>query len=123
MKKTMMMLAAAAVMMIGVTFAEAKDRSKRITFSNDVMVNGTLVKKGSYDVRFNSQSNEVSILSDGQVIATARVEVQTTERKNPYNTAAFVERDNGRILTTITFEGDRRILTVSGTTSQSAGSE
>lgn len=123
MKKTMIMMAVMAMLIIGAISAEAKNRSKRITFSNDVTVNGTVVKKGSYDVKFDAQNNEVTILDDGRVIATTKVDVQMVERKNPHNTAAFVERNNSRVLTTITFEGDRRILTVVDGGSQSAGSE
>lgn len=112
MKKMLMTLMTMALVVAGLTVVEAKDRSKTITFLNDVTVNGTQVAKGRYDVRFDSQTNEISILRQGRLIATTQVEVKLTDRKNPYNTAGFVERDNQRLLTTITFAGDKRVLHV-----------
>ncbi len=124
MKKMLMSLMAMAFVIAGLTLVEAKDRSKTITFLNDVTVNGTLIAKGTYDVKFDSESSEVSILRNGRVVATTKVEVRLTERKNPHNSAGYVERDNLRVLTTITFAGDKRVLhvnTVDG--SQNAGDE
>lgn len=112
MKKMLMTLMAVTLMTAGLTIAEAKNRSKTITFLNDVTVNGTLVQKGTYDVRFDSESSEVTISRNGRQIATTRVEVRLTDRKNPHNSAAFVEKENARILTSITFEGDKRVLLV-----------
>ena len=112
MKKMLMTLMAVTLMTAGLTIAGAKNRSKTITFLNDVTVNGTLVQKGTYDVRFDSESSEVTISRNGRQIATTRVEVRLTDRKNPHNSAAFVEKENARILTSITFEGDKRVLLV-----------
>ena len=124
MKKMLMTLMAMALIVAGLTVAEAKDRSKSITFLNDVTVNGTLIAKGTYDVKFDSESSEVSILRNGRVIATTKVEVKLTDRKNPHNSAGFVERDNTRVLTTITFAGDKRVLHVNPVNgSQNAGDE
>ena len=122
MKKMLMTLMTVALVVAGLTVVEAKDRSKTITFLNDVTVNGTQVAKGTYDVRFDSESNEVTILRYGRVIATTPVEVRLTDRKNPYNSAGFVERDSRRLLTTISFAGDKRVLHVNQANgSQSAG--
>jgi pyruvate carboxylase len=124
MKKMLMTLMAMALIVAGLTVAEAKDRSKTITFLNDVTVNGTLIAKGTYDVKFDSESSEVSILRNGRVIATTKVEVKLTDRKNPHNSAGFVERDSKRVLTTITFAGDKRVLHVNPVNgSQNAGDE
>lgn len=110
--KMMMSLMLTVLVLVGLAVVEAKDRSKTITFLNDVTVNGTVVAKGTYDVRFDSETNEVSILRNGRLVATTKVEVKLTDRKNPHNSAGFVERDNARVLTSITFEGDKRILMV-----------
>ena len=124
MKKMLMTLMAMALIVAGLKVAEAKDRSKTVTFLNDVTVNGTLIAKGTYDVKFDSESSEVSILRNGRVIATTKVEVKLTDRKNPHNSAGFVERDNMRVLTTITFAGDKRVLHVNPVNgSQNAGDE
>ncbi|MEY4166441.1 MAG: hypothetical protein ACOYLF_07335 [Blastocatellia bacterium] len=111
-KRILLSLVAVGLIMAGLATADAKDRSKTITFLNDVTVNGTVVSKGTYDVKFDSETNEVSILRNGRLVATTKVEVKLTDRKNPHNSAAFVERDAARVLTSITFEGDKRILLV-----------
>ena len=124
MKKMLMTLMAVALMTAGLTMVEARDRSKTITFLNDVTVNGTLIQKGTYDVRFDSESNEVTISRNGRPVASTKVDIKLTDRKNPHNSAAYVERDNMRVLTSITFEGDKRVLLVnSASGSQNAGGE
>ena len=124
MKKMLMTLMAVALMTAGLTMVEARDRSKTITFLNDVTVNGTLIQKGTYDVRFDSESNEVTISRNGRPVASTKVDIKLTDRKNPHNSAAYVERDNMRVLPSITFEGDKRVLLVnSASGSQNAGGE
>lgn len=123
MRRVAITFMALMVVAIGITFAEGKDRRKTITFANDVTVNGTLVKQGTYDVRFDSETNEVMILKEGRMVATTRVEVQPTEKANAYNAAGFVEEPGGRILKTLSFRGDKRVLLVGPSSSQSAGTE
>jgi pyruvate carboxylase len=122
-KKMMMSLMLTVMVLAGLAVVEARDRSKTITFLNDVTVNGTVVAKGTYDVRFDSETNEVSILRNGRLVATTKVEVKLTDRKNPHNSAGFIERDNARVLTSITFEGDKRVLLVNPVGSSTSAGE
>ncbi|NDD62814.1 MAG: hypothetical protein EBZ36_02355 [Acidobacteria bacterium] len=122
-KKMMMSLMLTVMVLAGLAVVEARDRSKTITFLNDVTVNGTVVAKGTYDVRFDSETNEVSILRNGRLVATTKVEVKLTDRKNPHNSAGFIERDNARVLTSITFEGDKRVLLVKPVGSSTSAGE
>lgn len=93
---------------------EAKNRKKTITFNEDVLVNDTLVKKGTYEVKFDAASNRVSVLQDGELIVTAKADVKLTERKAPYNSASFTQTEKGQVLSALTFEGDKRLILVSG---------
>ena len=70
-----------SALMSAVSLANVK--SKRVTFSEDVKVGGTLVKKGDYQVRFDDQTKELTILSGKKVIAktTARLEEQKSASK------------------------------------------
>src|SRR5258707_1875595 len=67
-------------------FAAAKDKVKTetVTFTSDVMVNGTLLKAGDYQVKFNEQTGELAILKDGKVKAktTAQLQSRSTKAKN-----------------------------------------
>jgi len=61
--------------------AFAKTRSEKVTFLNDIKVNGTLVKKGVYDLKFDDKTGEVSIVKHGKVIARANTTVEKRESK------------------------------------------
>jgi hypothetical protein len=67
-------------------FAGSKDKVKKetVTFTSDVMVNGTLVKAGDYEVKFDETTGELTILKDGKVKAktSARLEERTDKAKN-----------------------------------------
>jgi len=45
------------------------------------MVNGTLVKAGSYQIKFNEQTGELSILKDGKVKAKTTAQLQARNEK------------------------------------------
>jgi hypothetical protein len=59
--------------------------SKRVTFRENVMIGDTLVKKGNYKVKFDEQTNELTVLSGNKVVAktTARLEEQKSYTGRP----------------------------------------
>jgi hypothetical protein len=61
-----------------------KVRKEHVTFASDVMVNGTLVKAGNYELKFDEQTGELAILKDGKVKATtsARLEARSDKARN-----------------------------------------
>ena len=67
-------------------FASDKDKveKKTITFPEDVMVNGTLVKAGDYEVAFDATTGELSIMKNGKVKAktAAHFEARSDKAKN-----------------------------------------
>ena len=58
----------------GVAFA--KEIKKEVTFSQPVAVDGTLVKKGTYDAVFDDQTNELSIVKGRKVVARAPAQLE-----------------------------------------------
>jgi hypothetical protein len=52
-----------AVMVLG------KSRKETVTFESNIKVNGTLVNKGVYDVKFDDKTQELSITKGSKVIA------------------------------------------------------
>ncbi len=51
------------VLMVGAltsVVAFAKVQKQKVTFENDIKVNGTLVKKGTYDVKFDDATGQIS---------------------------------------------------------------
>ena len=80
------------------------------------MVNGTLVKAGEYDVRFNEETGELAILWDGKVKAktTARLEARNDKAKNTSVRTRMV--GNTTELIGVTFSGATQdvVITSSG---------
>jgi hypothetical protein len=67
-------------------FAAAKDKVKteNVTFTSDVTVNGTVLKAGDYQVKFNEGTGELAIMKDGKVKAktTARLQARSDKARN-----------------------------------------
>lgn len=107
--------AAGAILMcilLGASFAEAKNRRKSITFSENVMLNETVIERGTYDLKFDSVDSKIMILKDGETVASAKVHIEMGSRRAAYNSASFKMTDKGKIITGITFAGDKRILVI-----------
>jgi hypothetical protein len=85
MKTTFATLLVGALLAIGAYAGDkGKSEKKMVTFSDDIMVNGTLVKAGDYEIKFDETTNELSILKNGKVKAKApaHLESRTDKAKN-----------------------------------------
>ena len=95
-------------------FAGDKDKleKKSVTFPEDVMVNGTLVKAGDYEVAFDATTGELSIMKNGKVKAKtpAHVEARSDKAKN----TSLRTRDEGGAteLIGVTFGGSNQDVLV-----------
>ena len=124
MKRFGMTLAALAmffVMTAATGLANGKDREKEVRYTEDVMLNGTLLKAGTYMVKFDAKTNEVTFRRDGKVVAKTKAAVQVNENKAPYNSTSFVNTDKGKMISSLTFSGDRRTLLLNETGTAPAG--
>ena len=95
----------ASVMVLG------KARKEKVTFDSNIKVNGTLVNKGVYDLKFDEKTEELSIMKGSKVIARTT----TTVGKRDGKAARFELRSsrNGdeTELTSVTFAGmDHNLL-------------
>ena len=61
--------------------AFAKVSKHKVTFENDIKLNGTVVKKGSYDVKFDDESGQLSIIKNGKVVAQAMARTEQRAKK------------------------------------------
>jgi repressor of nif and glnA expression len=88
-------------------FAGDKDKTekKSVTITEDVTVNGTVLKPGDYQVKFDETSGELSILKDGKV--KAKVPAHLQARSDKAKDTALRTLDNGGVaeLTGVTFGG------------------
>src|SRR5215813_7681728 len=72
------------VLMVGAltsVVAFAKVKTQKVTFDSDIKVNGTLVKKGTYDLKFDEQTNQLSISKYGKVVAEAMTRSEPRAKK------------------------------------------
>jgi len=107
-----------AVLMVGAltgVVAFAKVHKEKVTFDTDIKVNGTVVKKGTYDVKFDDESGQLSITKNGKTVAQATAKLEQREKKaNDFQLRSTVNGDETN-LTGITFGGsDKNIVITSG---------
>ena len=112
-QRTLVVLSIGALLAVG-AFASGKGKIKTesVTFGSDVMVNGTLLKAGEYQIKFNEETSELSILKNG------KVKVKTTAHFTPRSDKArstavrTVEKNNVAELIGFTFGGSNQELLV-----------
>ena len=115
-----------AVLMVGAltgVVAFAKVHKQKVTFENDIKVNGTLVKKGTYDVKFDDESGQLSIEKNGKTVAQAMAKLEAREKKaSDFQLRSTVNGEDTN-LTGVTFGGwDKNIVITSGGGSTTTGS-
>ena len=95
--------------------AKDKTKKKTVEFTQDVTVNGTVLKAGTYDVKFNEETGELSVIKDGKVKATttAHLEARSNEAKD---TAVIIANTGGAVaeFRGITFGGSNQNVIVGG---------
>lgn len=117
-------LALVALVSIG-ALAAGKDKVKKetVTLLSDVTVNGTLLKAGTYDIKFDKKTGELAILKDGKVKAKANM--RSEERSDKAQITAVRTANNGSIaeLIGVTFAGSTQNLVLSGNSGAVTGNQ
>ena len=95
-------------------FAAAKDKVKTetVTFTSDVMVNGTPLKAGDYQVKFNEQTGELAILKDGKVKAKTTAQLQSRSEKAKNTAVRTLDKDGVAELIGLSFGGSNQDVVV-----------
>src|SRR5881394_3417576 len=98
---------------------KGKVEKKMVMFPEDVMVNGTLVKAGDYEVKFDESTNELSIIKDGKVKAKTPAHVEARSDKARNTALRTADKGGATELIGVTFGGSNRDVMVgaSGSTS------
>jgi hypothetical protein len=97
---------------------KGKVEKKAVTFPDDVMVNGTLVKAGEYEVKFDEGTGELSIIKNGEVKAKTPAHVEQRSDKARSTALRTVDKGGNVELLGVTFGGSNRdvIVGASGST-------
>jgi len=105
------------VVMVGALMsvaAFAKTQKHRVTFDNDIKVNGTLVKKGTYEIKFDEESGQLSINKNGKTVAQTMAKVETRAKKaNGFQLRSVGEGDQTELVG-LTFSGSDKDVVVTG---------
>ncbi len=114
-----------AVLMVGAltgVVAFAKVHKQRVTFENDVKVNGTLVKKGNYEVKFDDETGQLTIAKNGKTVVQAMAKVEQREKKaNDFQLRSTVNGDETQ-LTGVTFGGSDKDIVITNSGATTTGS-
>src|SRR5438309_9999170 len=124
MKTTFATLLVCALVSIG-AFAGDKGKSekKMVTFTEDIMVNGTIVKAGDYEVKFDEAAGTLSIIRNGKVKATAPAHLEQRTDKAKNTSLRTVEKDNLAQLLGVTFGGWNQDVILGTSNAGVAGSQ
>ena len=90
----------------------AENKGKTVKFYTDVMVNGTRVEKGDYQVTFNETSNEISIMKGKDTVAKTTARLEKRDKKARATEYLTADQGNGQALVSITFEGKDEALVI-----------
>lgn len=96
--------------------ALAKVHKHKVTFDEDIKVNGTVVKRGTYEVKFDDETGQLSIAKNGKVVAQAMAKLEPRSKKaNDFQLRSTTSGDEQQ-LTGVTFGGSDKdvVITTSG---------
>ena len=103
------------------TAAFGKARKSNITLAADTKVNGTVVKKGHYEVVYDDQSGELSIFKGTKLIAKTAVRLEKRDQKARDTQVQTVLEGMDQKLVGVTFGGSYENLIVGQAGMQAGG--
>ena len=111
------------VLMVGAltsVVALAKVHKHKVTFETDTKVNGTVVEKGTYDLKFDDQTGQLSIVKNGKTIAQAMTKLEPRARKAADFQLRSSSSGTDSQLLGVTFDGwDKEVVITNNGTSTS----
>jgi hypothetical protein len=98
--------------------AMAKSKTEKVTLLNDLKVNGTVIKKGTYSVKFDETTSELSILKDGKTIAKAPAKIEKRNKKASRFEIRSTGAGSSAELTAVAFGGSDENIVVGSSAAQ-----
>lgn len=117
------LIAACLLVTLASATAVANTRKANVAFSADTSVNGTLVKKGKYEVVFDDQSGELSIFKGAKLIAKTSAKVEKRDQKARGAEVQTILDGMDQKLVSITFSGSQENLVVGQMGMQAGGNQ
>ncbi|HEU4435083.1 MAG TPA: hypothetical protein VFR51_16980 [Pyrinomonadaceae bacterium] len=105
------------VVMVGALMsvaAFAKTQKHTVTFENDIKVNGAVVKKGAYEIKFDEETGQLSINKNGKTVAQTMAKLESRAKKaNGFQLRSVGEGDQTELVG-LTFSGSDKDVVVTG---------
>ncbi|MEP6742940.1 MAG: hypothetical protein ABJB61_10620 [bacterium] len=114
--KSLIKQVAIALVIASLTAASAfaKTRTQAVSFTSNTTVNGTLVKRGNYQLKFDEEKGELSIVKDGKVIAQAATSKENrTGKAHGFEMRMTGSGDEQRLIG-IAFSGSNQNIVLNG---------
>ena len=105
---TVVMLAVVTLPLV----AAGRNLRDQIVFGQEIVVNGAKVKPGTYELRFDAEASELTILKENKVVAKTSVTVQNGQKPERQTTTDLTSTAQGMTLARVIFRKDDRILVV-----------
>lgn len=93
-------------------FAQGKNLKEEITIRETIWVNSTSLQAGSYLVKYDAKTGEVTILDGKTVVATAKATVKTNDKSFTSDALLTTKTPMGVKLTGIRLGGQREEIMI-----------
>ncbi len=116
-------IVALAICALAFNTALAGVKSKTVTFGVDFVVGNTTVKKGTYKLKFDTATNELTIMSkDNSVVAKAAARLEKRQSAATGTEIILAQQGQNQALVSVAFMGDSQniVLNASGMDSAQA---
>jgi hypothetical protein len=105
-----MVLVASVVFFNGLAYAEGK--GKKVDISKDVIVNGTEVKKGKYEVTFDEEKQEMSLWRGNKLVARSNARKGLLKNKATINQLMTTKQNQNDMLKGIILAGEQETILI-----------
>ncbi len=113
MRKMINLLVIAVVVCVFSTLTVfGKDKSEFINLPQDVVINGTLVKKGAYKLKFDEKSGELLLMKGSKVVAKTSARIEKREDKADRTEFNTTMNGSQSELRGITFRGENEKIVI-----------
>ncbi|MGH9902058.1 MAG: hypothetical protein ACRD68_09635 [Pyrinomonadaceae bacterium] len=93
--------------------ALADGKSGQVTFLADTAVNGQVVKKGTYKVKFDDKTGELAIFVNKSNVIKTAARLEKRDRKARYTEVNNITKGSDKVLRSITFRGEDEAIVLS----------
>ena len=114
----------AVVLLVGAlssVVALAKVHKQKVTFNSDIKINNTLVKKGTYDVKFDDEAGQFTVSKHGKVVVQSMAKLEQRDKKaEDFRMRSTGSGDDTQLLG-VTFGGSDKEVVIANNGAQSSG--